>query len=226
MALPGQSPHAQSPRELQAVIHAERDGKPFLVYRDGDGSQQLFCLDPERRMTIGRGDANDVALPWDDQVSRAHAELEKLGGEWVVVDDGLSRNGTFLNGSRITARKRLRDGDTLRIGRTLLVYRDPAARGRSITSTDYVIPTADDLSETQRKVLVALCRPYKHSEGFATPSTNQAIADEVFLSVDAVKTHLRTLFRKFGIEDLPQNQKRVRLVEYAFQWGLVAERDL
>ena len=48
----------------------------------------------------------------------------------------------------------------------------------------------------------------------------------MFLSVDAVKTHLRTLFQRFEIGDLPQNQKRARLVECAFQWGLVSERDL
>jgi pSer/pThr/pTyr-binding forkhead associated (FHA) protein len=208
------------------VIEAEREGRPFLVYRDGDEHQQLRPLEPERRMTIGRNDSNDVALGWDSQVSRVHAELELVGGEWTVVDDGLSRNGTFLNGSRLTGRKRLRDGDTLRIGHTLAVYRDPAQRGRSITSADNTLPTVEDLSETQLKVLVALCRPFKHSEGFATPSTNQDIADEVFLSVDAVKSHLRALFRKFEIEDLPQNQKRVRLVECAFQWGLVSERDL
>ena len=61
---------------------------------------------------------------------------------------------------------------------------------------------------TQRQIVTALCRPYKHEDPYATPATNQQIADEVFLSVDAVKTHLRTLFQKFGIEDLPQNQKR------------------
>ena len=226
MALPGVSPHSQSPRELKAVIEAERAGRPFLVYRDGEGTQQLLELDRGRRMTVGRNEENDVALPWDDQVSRAHAELEVVGGEWTVVDDGLSRNGTFLNGSRLTGRKRLHDGDTMRFGHTLAVYRDPEERRRSITESDLTIPTAEDLSEMQRNVLVALCRPYKHSEGFATPATNQQIADEVYLSVDAVKTHLRTLFRKFAIEDLPQNQKRMRLVECAFQWGLVAERDL
>jgi len=52
------------------------------------------------------------------------------------------------------------------------------------------------------------------------PATNQQIADELFLSLDAVKTHLRMLFHKFGIEDLPQNQKRARLVEMALQFGL------
>jgi pSer/pThr/pTyr-binding forkhead associated (FHA) protein len=226
MALPGHSPHSQSPRELKAVIEAEREGRPFLVYRDEGGDQQILALEPQRRMSVGRNEENDVPLPWDDQVSRAHAELEVLGGEWTVVDDGLSRNGTFLNGSRLTGRKRLHDGDTMRFGRTLAVYRDPEERRRSITSGDIQVPTTDDLSEMQRKVLISLCRPYKHSEGFATPATNQQIADEVFLSVDAVKTHLRALFRKFDIEDLPQNQKRMRLVECAFQWGLVAERDL
>jgi hypothetical protein len=44
--------------------------------------------------------------------------------------------------------------------------------------------------------------------------------------VDAVKTHLGTLFKRFEIADLPQNQKRARLVECSFQWGLVSEKDL
>ena len=208
------------------MIEAEREDRPFIVYRNEEGDQQILALEPHRRMTVGRNEENDVPLPWDDQVSRAHAELEVVGGEWTVIDDGLSRNGTFLNGSRLTGRKRLHDGDTMRFGRTLAVYRDPEERRRSITSGDIEVPTTDDLSEMQRNVLIALCRPYKHTEGFATPATNQQIADEVYLSVDAVKTHLRALFRKFNIEDLPQNQKRMRLVECAFQWGLVAERDL
>ena len=64
------------------------------------------------------------------------------------------------------------------------------------------------LTDTQRRVLVALCRPYRDG-GFETPATNQEIADELFLSVDAVKMHLRTLFGKFELGELPQNQKRV-----------------
>ena len=78
----------------------------------------------------------------------------------------------------------------------------------------------------QRAVLIALCRPYKHERGYATPATNQQIADELHLSLDAVKTHLRTLFHKLGIDQLPQNQKRARLVELALQYGLVSTRDL
>jgi hypothetical protein len=41
-----------------------------------------------------------------------------------------------------------------------------------------------------------------------------------------VKGHLRTLFGRFGIEHLPQNQKRSRLVAEALQAGVVSVRDL
>jgi len=43
--------------------------------------------------------------------------------------------------------------------------------------------------------------------------------------VDAVKTHLRVLFHKFGIENLPQNQKRARLAEIALELGLVVDPE-
>jgi hypothetical protein len=75
------------------------------------------------------------------------------------------------------------------------------------------------LTDTQLGILAALCRPIAAGNADATPATDQEIADEVFLSVDAVKGHLRALYRKFEIEDLPQNQKRARLVELAIEGG-------
>jgi DNA-binding CsgD family transcriptional regulator len=60
---------------------------------------------------------------------------------------------------------------------------------------------------------------------FATPATNKEIAEEVFLSVDAVKAHLRSLFERFGLENLPQNQKRARLAATALLQGIVTARD-
>jgi predicted ArsR family transcriptional regulator len=81
------------------------------------------------------------------------------------------------------------------------------------------------LSRAQRRVLIALCRPFRGDPPYAVPATNQAIAEELFLSVHSVKSHLRTLFHKFGIEGLPQNQKRARLVALALHSGLVSERD-
>jgi pSer/pThr/pTyr-binding forkhead associated (FHA) protein len=217
--------HAASPAEIQERLVAERAGSPFLVLRDGSGAQRLLQLDGDR-LSIGRGETNDVPLPWDTEVSRLHAELERIAGEWTVVDDGLSRNGTFLNGSRISGRMRLRDGDVLRIGRTTLGYRRPDSEDSSehtVVAGDFF--TLSDIPSTQRQVLVALARPYKQAE-FATPATNQTIAAELHLSVDAVKAHLRSLFQRFGIEALPQNQKRSRLVAEAFQRGILTQRDL
>ena len=61
---------------------------------------------------------------------------------------------------------------------------------------------------------------------WARPATNKQIAAELFLTVQAVKTHLRALFGRFGLEDLGQNEKRLRLAELALQAGLVTAADL
>jgi pSer/pThr/pTyr-binding forkhead associated (FHA) protein len=213
--------------DLKARIDAERTGQPFLIYRDGAGRQQLFALDAERtQLSVGRREASDLALGWDEEVSRLHARLERVEQDWTVVDDGLSRNGTYLNGERLTGRRRLSDGDGLRFGATTVTFRSPELEDQSHTKVAGDSPMAVDLSTTQRKVLTSLCRPYKDGGSFASPATNQQIANELFLSVDAVKTHLRVLFAKFGIEALPQNQKRMRLVERAFYSGVISERDL
>ncbi len=220
------SAHVASPAELRDRIEAERRGRPFLVLREGDGPQRIVDLDPAvPRLSVGRAAQNDIDLQWDTEVSRLHAELEQIGGEWTVSDDGLSRNGTFVNGTRISGRHRLRDGDVVRVGRTQLAFKRPETEDSMPTQVAGGRPAPADLPPLQRKVLVALARPYKHDE-FAVPATNQEIADELHLSVDAVKAHLRTLFGRFGIEHLPQNQKRSRLVAEALQAGLVSVRDL
>jgi pSer/pThr/pTyr-binding forkhead associated (FHA) protein len=101
-------------------------GAAFLAYRDGGGTPQLFPLEESAaRITLGRGSATDLWLAWDDEVSRVHAELQRVGDDWCVVDDGLSANGTFCNGERVERRRRLRDGDVLRLGSTELTYRAP-----------------------------------------------------------------------------------------------------
>jgi len=213
--------------ELKARTEAERNGVPFLLYRDGEDNQRLFSFEPDVvQASVGRRETADLVLDWDEQVSRLHARFERLEQDWTVVDDGLSRNGTFVNGERLTGRRRLSDGDSLRFGATTMIFRSPQVDQQAGTAVASQIPTAVDLSTTQRRVLVALCRPYKDGTAFASPATNQQVADELFLSVDAVKTHLRVLFAKFGIEQLPQNQKRIRLVERAFYAGLITERDL
>jgi pSer/pThr/pTyr-binding forkhead associated (FHA) protein len=51
--------------------------------------------------------------------------VRRAGGSWLIVDDGLSRNGTFVNGERVTGRRRLQDGDHIGAGTTPLIFSDP-----------------------------------------------------------------------------------------------------
>ena len=195
----------------------------YLVYRDEEARQRTFPLDTDmERVRIGRGAAAELRLRWDRQVSRIHAELERLGDGWALVDDGLSANGTQLNGERLAGRRRLAAGDQIRIGTTGLTFRT-IADDESQTYVPGLDAAPVELTRLQQRVLTALCAPYR-SEG--SPATNQQIADELHVSVAAVKTHLRTLFEKLAIADLPQNQKRARLAVLAFERGLVSERDL
>jgi pSer/pThr/pTyr-binding forkhead associated (FHA) protein len=216
---------SQIAAELKAVNAAERRGEPFVAGRDGAGAQFLVELVPDRwRLTVGRRDESDIPLPWDPEVSRAHALLERLADEWTVVDEGLSRNGTFVNGARVTGRQRLRNGDRVCVGATVLTFRDPGQD--EAESTIRVRPASGSatLTPTQRQVLIALCRPL-FSSAFATPATNRQIAAEVYLSVDAVKAHLRGLFERFSLADLPQNEKRARLAASVLADGILTPRD-
>jgi len=218
---------ARSVSELKARAEAARAGRPFLVYMDGDDKQQLFPFESGlMRASVGRQGSSDLVLDWDEQVSRLHARFERVEEHWTVVDDGLSRNGTFVNGERLSGRRRLTDGDTVRFGATTMTFRSPGPEERVGTADASDTPAAVELSTAQRRVLVALCRPYRDGTAFAGPATNQRIAEELFLSVEAVNTHLMVLFAKFGIERLPEHQRRIRLVERAFYSGLVSERDL
>jgi pSer/pThr/pTyr-binding forkhead associated (FHA) protein len=212
--------------DLKRRLEAERQGAPFVFFRDGEGNQRIINLDPAREsLSVGRDDECDVGLAWDGMVSRLHARFERSGGAWTVYDGGLSRNGTFLNQERVHGHRVLNDRDQLRIGNTDICFRDPRPqRTRTVILGDE--PAGVSVSVAQKKVLLALCRPYKHRDTFSRPATNRDIAEELVLSIDAVKSHLRALFAKFELDDVPQNEKRMRLVEQAFQHGLVRDSEL
>jgi len=220
----GFAPHSLSPSELASMLAVERRGAPFLAYRDGGGDLRFESLGGRASIPIGRGEHNDIALGWDGEVSRTHAQLELVGGDWTIVDDGLSRNGSFVNGERLVGRRRLHDGDVLRLGRTSLVFRAPISAGDSTVAADAAAVVR--LTDGERRVLVALCRPMSSPGAGGTPASNQEIADELHLSLAGVKTHVRSLFAKLGIQDLPQYRKRTELAQRALAAGLVNPREL
>jgi pSer/pThr/pTyr-binding forkhead associated (FHA) protein len=213
-------PGRVTPEDVRERVLAERRALPFLLYRDGVGAQAVLELELEReRLTIGRRPTSDVALSWDGQVSRVHAELARIGGDWIVCDDGISHNGTFVNGDRVRGRRRLRGGDVISVGETLIAFCAPAS-GSTVATTAARRPgSAVSVTPAQRRVLVALCRPLA-GPGYAAPASNRQIADELVISVETVKGTLNALFERFGLEQLPQNQKRAALAASAL--GLLA----
>ena len=204
------------------VREAEAAGDPFLVYRDDAGAQRIVPLGAELpHAVVGRAPTSDIPIDWDDRVSRTHAQLERIGREWSIEDDGLSRNGTYVNEERVRGHRRLRDGDVVRAGHTTLVFRTPSSGASRPTEPESRLAPPPPLSDAQRRVLDALCRPCLVQSGPLTPATNEHIATELHLSVDAVKAHLRQLLRRFEVEDLPQIQKRTALVRVAIGAGMV-----
>lgn len=78
---------------------------------------RAFPLDGE--ITVGRATTCTIALPDDTYISTLHAHVVRDGGQ-VYVEDLGSTNGSFLNGERLTTRRRLAQGDRLQFGQTLL----------------------------------------------------------------------------------------------------------
>ncbi len=212
-----------SPAELGKLLEAEQSAAVFIALRDPDGSLRIVpLLESSEHVTVGRDLTADIVIEGDGQLSRIHAELHSVGSEWLLADDGLSRNGTFVNGQRIQNRTRLRDDDTIRVGSTVLVFGDARSAAEE-TRTTHEVDLPVSVSPAQRKVLAALCVPLRSADAradhLALPATNEEIASSLCLSVDAVKAHLRVLYAKFGLAELAPHRKRVHLAQSALRQG-------
>jgi hypothetical protein len=98
-----------------------RTTSTHVLVVDGPGTRHELTTG---RNVIGRGTEADIRLP-DTGVSRKHVDVV-LEGNVAVVEDLGSTNGTLVNGRRVT-RQPLSDGDVIRIGHSVLVYRQDGA---------------------------------------------------------------------------------------------------
>jgi hypothetical protein len=84
-----------------------------ILAEDADGRRATGTMEG-RELVVGR--AHGCGLRLDDRnVSRRHCRLLRSGGALLVEDLG-SSNGTRVNGQRLTARHRLREGDVVEVG--------------------------------------------------------------------------------------------------------------
>jgi predicted component of type VI protein secretion system len=177
-------------------------------------------LGPERA-TIGKAAENDITVADDPTASHLHAVVEQFAAGWCVTDLG-SSNGTWVNGERIWASRRLRHGDEVRVGQTRLVFHDPLATAAAVTEAEQGPPA---LTARERDALIALCRPLLARDMFTEPASTRAIAQELVVTQAAVKQHLANLYDKFGIGpgDL---HRRARLANEALRRGAVSLTEL
>jgi hypothetical protein len=187
---------------------------PFLRVED---SGEVISLRGDVT-TVGRGRGVDIRLD-DPSVSRLHAELVRRGPYVYVVDLGLSRNGTRVNG-RPVARRVLDEGDVLSFGAARCriggIPREDLAEVRRAA--------APELTRREFDVLTSLCRPALSDEAFALPATAHEIAAELVVTEAAVKQHLLRLYQKFRVPEGPN--RRIRLANEVVALGLVRPMPL
>jgi len=185
---------------------------PFLRIEE---SGEVFPL-RDVVTTVGRGQGVDIHLD-DPSVSRLHAELVRRGPYVYVVDLGLSRNGTRVNGRPI-ARRVLDEGDVLSFGAARCriggIQQDEISAEAELRRS--AVP---ELTRRELDVLTSLCQPALSEEAFATPATAHDIAADLVVTEAAVKQHLLRLYQKFRIPEGPN--RRTRLANEVVALGLV-----
>jgi predicted component of type VI protein secretion system len=105
------------------------------------------------RYKLGRSSVSDLAFPGDQKLSREHLVFERIGEGWTVRDSG-SRNGSQLNGARLTGTVRLAHGDQITAGHLSIRY---DMRGElTDTKPGEIIFVEQDLATTTPSVSVDL----------------------------------------------------------------------
>jgi predicted component of type VI protein secretion system len=174
---------------------------------DGGEAPRSVPLSGDRTV-VGRDPEADIPLD-DDAVSWNHLEIARRG-DVLMATDLDSRNGTALNGEPLDRPRRLRDGDTLTVGRHRLELSDPEP-GRGAATVAAVQPAAA-LSEEERATAAALVAPYRGAGAFAgRPATRAEIAAELHVSERTAQRRLDALAAKLGVPG-DAGRERPRLI--------------
>jgi predicted component of type VI protein secretion system len=172
---------------------AAMDARIWLTGKDGAPRSVML---PPGRTVVGRDPEADLQID-DEAVSWNHLEIENRGGVLMATDLD-SRNGTALNGEPLDRPRRLRDGDTLTIGRQRLEVSDPVP-GRAGGTVAAAAPSVP-LNEEERATAAALVAPYRSEGAFAgRPATRAELAEALHVSERTAQRRLDALAAKLGI---------------------------
>jgi Nif-specific regulatory protein len=108
----------------------------YLVVRDGNKWQDVFRLTPGQVMTIGRAPTNRIVVR-SEMCSRNHCEIFQVGPMWILRDLG-SRNGTIVDGHRITSDWELEEGQAIQLGSCNIVFTRELSKNTRVADDDEV----------------------------------------------------------------------------------------
>jgi len=216
-------PRATNEFRLEAAVRAE--GHAYVRYRDGNTFRVASLQSaPTSVLYIGRDEGCAIDIQHDERVSRRHARIIFGAGRWSI-EDGPSRNGTFVDGKPAVGERILTEGSRIVVGRTVLSFHAaPSAP---------VIPTLADEPEqrrlhpnaTQRKVLVELARPFMvRSAEVPVPPTNGAIAEILGYQVTTIRDAISNLYSQAKLARGTSAQ-RSELVRLAIREGTIGPED-
>jgi serine phosphatase RsbU (regulator of sigma subunit) len=146
-----------------------------LIIRLRNGASRSYAL-AQDSVTLGRSAVNNLHFE-DEGLSRKHLLLEPRAEGWAL-SDCLSKNGTFLNGKRVTESQALRHGDRIHAGHLTIEFREQGQADSSSTPIEFEDRPSDSRLTTATNLAAA---------------TNRAVTSSA--DGDRVRRHMNALIR-------------------------------
>lgn len=185
--------------------------KPRLIILSGSMESETFSLEETETFTIGRAVKNHLALP-DYGSSREHALIRKTT-EGFVLEDLVSRNGTFVNNSP-AQKLLLRHGDRIRIGQTFFMFlikeENTKAAQEMLFSNE--VQFDDDALLTQADIGIP------SEQGATDLSADLKILTKIGVALDEIETseELQQRFLEIILEMIPAERGAIILLNDDF----------
>ncbi len=180
----------------------------LFVIRGADQGSRFELIEPIER--LGRDPSSTIQIH-DTEVSRHHAEIRLIDGEYEISDLG-SSNGTFVGGQRVRS-QRLASGDQLQVGRTLMLYTGPAEENQEDLSEAVSIGPESEPGDRSRIV-----RSVTQQEGSRIFDLRSDLPQNSWLA--RARSNLQVMYRTALAvsHTLDIDQLLQRIMELIFEW--------